>query len=347
MLRKYVLPIASILMLGFALLHVVKAQQTLPTKKPPVNPASSPYEHNVAGAGLVEARTENISIGAHLPGVVESVQVRVGQAVKVGQELFRLDDRQWRAELEVRKAQLASAQAQLMKLEALPRPEELPAAEARVREVQATFESAQDLAKRARRMLGSRAVGEEELVQREQAVQVASEQLRRARADLALLKAGAWEPDLVLARAGVQQVQAQITQMQIELGRAIVRAPVDGEVLQVNVRPGEYVGTPPGQALIVLGNLSQLHVRVDIDEHDIPRFHKGKPARANLRGDPSQEFPLTFVRVEPFVVPKKSLTGDNTQRVDTRVLQVIYAFPVGERRIYVGQQVDVYIQADR
>jgi multidrug resistance efflux pump len=115
-------------------------------------------------------------------------------------------------------------------------------------------------------------------------------------------------------------------------------------VLQVNVRPGEYVGTPPSQALIVLGDVNQkVHIRVDIDEHDIPRFKAGAPATASLRGSPDKSYPLTFVRVEPYVIPKKSLTGDNTERVDTRVLQVIYALDVTDKPVYVGQQLDVFV----
>jgi HlyD family secretion protein len=110
------------------------------------------------------------------------------------------------------------------------------------------------------------------------------------------------------------------------------------------VRPGEYVGAPPSQALMVLGATDKVvHVRVDIDEHDIPRFKAGAPAEASLRGAPEKKYPLTFVRVEPYVIPKKSLTGDNTERVDTRVLQVIYALDVTGKPVYVGQQMDVFI----
>jgi len=50
------------------------------------------------------------------------------------------------------------------------------------------------------------------------------------------------------------------------------------------------------------------------------------------------------VRIEPYVIPKKSLTGDNTERVDTRVLQVIYRFERPSFPIYAGQQVDVFIE---
>lgn len=81
---------------------------------------------------------------------------------------------------------------------------------------------------------------------------------------------------------------------------------------------------------------------MDIDEHDIPRFKTGSSARANPRGDAKQFHNLKFVRIEPFVVPKRSLTGSTGERIDTRVLQVIYAVESSEKdatRLYVGQQV--------
>jgi hypothetical protein len=64
------------------------------------------------------------------------------------------------------------------------------------------------------------------------------------------------------------------------------------------------------------------------------------------RGSLQERYPLEFVRVEPFVVPKKSLTGDNTERVDTRVLQVIYECDPADRPpLFVGQQMEVFIEA--
>ena len=95
----------------------------------------------------------------------------------------------------------------------------------------------------------------------------------------------------------------------------------------------------------VNGDIDNLHVRVDIDEHDIPRFSTKAPAIAKLRGNPQAEYKLTFVRVEPYVIPKRSLTGDNTERVDTRVLQVIYSLEKTDRPVFVGQQMDVFVKA--
>jgi ABC-type Fe3+/spermidine/putrescine transport system ATPase subunit len=124
---------------------------------------------------------------------------------------------------------------------------------------------------------------------------------------------------------------------------------VDGTILQVNVRPGEYVATVPGQALVMMGSLRPLHVRVNIDEEDIPRLRLGAPARAKLRGDARQEeIPMTFARLEPYVLPKTSLTGTNIERVDTRVVQLVYAIDpetklVREKKVLVGQLLDVFI----
>ena len=173
----------------------------------------------------------------------------------------------------------------------------------------------------------------------------APHQREQATADLQLLTAGAWEPDKAIARAAIQQAESQVLQTQVEIERALVRAPASGRVLQVNVRPGEYVGTTPGQALIVLGDTGSLRVRVNIDEADIPRVRPGMSATGYPRGGSRQEVPLQFVRVEPMVTPKQSLTGDNTERVDTRVLKMIFQVAGSDPALYVGQQLDVFLNA--
>jgi multidrug resistance efflux pump len=343
MVRKYVLPLLAVAMLLFAVYHAVTAQQVKPKLEPPVPPARMLYRNGVAGAGIVESQTENISVGAYVPGVVTEVFVKVGQHVKKGDRLFRLDDRQLRAELKYRQANVKAMEAQYTKLKEMPRKEELPPSEAKVRTAQANVTLQQDLAERARKLVASRAMAEEDINQRLLALEVARQQLAQSKAEYDLLNAGAWAPDKDIALASVEQAKAQVEQTETDLDRLVVTALVDGRVLKVDVRPGEYVGAPPGQALVVLGNVSQLHVRVDIDEHDIPRYRPGTKARATLRGDPRQEFELRYVREEPYVIPKKSLTGDNTERVDTRVLQVIYAIEDTSARVYVGQQVDVTI----
>jgi multidrug resistance efflux pump len=345
MIRAFLLPVAAAAMLSFAVYHVVHAQQDKPLAQPVVTPAEAPFTDSVAGVGVVEASTDNVTIGSPVPGVVGEVFVQAGQSVKAGAPLFRLDDRQAQAEVKAREASLAVARAQLARLEALPRPEELPASEARIREASASVVDRESLLLQAERNHSQKIIGEEQLNHHRQLLQVARAQLARAQAEHNLLRAGAWEPDKAIARTTVAQGQAVLDQARTELDRLTVRAPVSGTILQVNVRPGEYAGPPFNPAPVVLGSVQPLHVRVDIDAHDIPRFRPGVSARATLRGDSRRELTLSFVRVVPFVVPKRVLTGDITERVDTRVLQVIYALEPGKRPVYVGQQMDVFIPA--
>jgi hypothetical protein len=95
---------------------------------------------------------------------------------------------------------------------------------------------------------------------------------------------------------------------------------------------------------MILGVTSPLHIRVEIDESDIPRFQSQANAYASVRGRPEVKVALDFVRMEPYVIPKKTLNGGVSERVDTRVLQIIYSVLPTQIEAITGQQVDVYIE---
>lgn len=156
------------------------------------------------------------------------------------------------------------------------------------------------------------------------------------------------ESAVSVAKAGLAEAEALLAAARTTLDRMTIRAPIAGEILQSKARVGEFA---PAQVLstplMVVGSVAPLAVRVDIDENDAWRVAPGKQATANLRGNTSISFPLTFVRFEPYVVPKRSLTGESFERVDTRVLQAIYSFDRGSLPVYVGQLVDVYIESDQ
>jgi multidrug resistance efflux pump len=348
MFTRYLLPTIAIVLLLFAVRYVSNAQKPEAPLKPPAEPPRSPYGESVAGTGVVEPRSENISVGTQLPGIVVEVFVVVNEKVKAGAPLFRLDDRELKARLALMQAQAEQARANLTRLKNLPREEDKPVARAKVAQAEAALADKASLYKRAQELVVNRAMSEEERSVREQAYLMAKAQLAQSNAELELLEAGSWKYDIDVAEKQGEQAQAQVDQVKTDLERLTVRALVDGEVLQVNVRPGEYVGVIPGQigqAFIVLGTVDKLHVRVSIDEHDIPRYRLGANGTAYLKGASTSGpgYPLSFVRVEPFVVPKKSLTGDNTERVDTRVLQLIYSVDAQPKPLYVGQQVDVFL----
>ena len=146
------------------------------------------------------------------------------------------------------------------------------------------------------------------------------------------------EADLATTEAGVQQTEKLID-------RLTVRSPIASTILQVNVRAGEYATAGAPTPPIILGNIDDVWVRADIDEQVAPRVRPGQPAVGYLKGDATEPIPMDFVRIDPYVIPKESLTGSSTERVDTRVLQVIYQFHnPSDRRIYVGQQIDLFIR---
>lgn len=346
-LTTLLLPIIAIGMLALAIHHVLSADQPMPPLPPPATPARTPFTSSVAATGITEAQTENIAVGSALPGIVLEVFVptdKVGAQVKAGDPLFRVDDRRLKAQLAMAEAKLAAAQAQVAKLDAMPRPEELPASLARVATAKANAAQAEDEFRRQQTLRNRGVATDQEIITARLKHEASRHEIDRAEAEHRLLEAGAWEPDKAIARAAVAQAEAERDDIRVELDRTLVRAPVDGQVLQVNVRVGEFVSNQTNQTYVMLGNLGRMHVRADVDENDIARLDFHAAAVASVRGNAGETFPLRFVRVEPYVIAKRSLTGDNTERIDTRVLQVIFAIDPPRKDVFVGQQVDVFIE---
>ena len=306
---KYTLPILAAAGFLFASYTVVNSNKPVPIAPALVEPASAPFQNFIAGAGIIEPKNENIAIGSPLARLVSKVAVKVGDKISAGTPLFYLDDRENQAELAMKKADLAKAKADVL------------VAKANVADTQSLFDLANAVS-------DSRAISGEEVLKRRNALAVAKAKLESA-------------------NAFVEQAQAAILQTETTLDRLIVRAPIDGDVLQVNVRAGEFATAGAlSKPLLILGDLKTLHVRVDIDENDAWRFDKNSKAVAYLRGNRQFKVDLQLAYVEPFVVPKKSLTGDSTERVDTRVLQALYQFNPKELSAYVGQQMDVFIEVN-
>jgi len=232
--------------------------------------------------------------------------VKVGDKVRKGQSLFEIDDREYRASLELRSAKLVEAKAAVQQ------------ARIALEDYRTQYALVKDG--------NPRAVSVDEVQKRRHAELLADAKLDSAK-----------------AAEAVAAAESRNTQNDLE--RLVVRSPIDGEILQVNVRMGEYAATGTlSTPLLRLGKLDSPHIRADIDENDAWRFRVGARATAFLRGNRDIKTQLGFVRVEPYVTPKKSLTGASDERVDTRVLQVIYRFERDTLPVYVGQQVDVFIE---
>ncbi len=347
MLLKFGLPAIAVLALIFSIRSVQTMTPVKASVAPPSQPPAAAFAKQIGAVGLVEASTENIGISLPVSGLVTRVYVKAGDSVRKGQPLFALDDRDIRAELGLRNTELDLARTKLSRLESAPRAEEIPPAEARVAEAQAQLEDTRTQLQLIESVKDKRAVREEDVQKRRRAVEGAQARVEQNQAALRLLKAGSWKPDIDVARAEVKQAEAQVARIQADINRLTVSAPIAGSILQVKIRTGEYAQSGVlSQSLILMGNVDVLNVRADIDEKDASRVRGGEKALASARGNAEKKYPLTFVRFEPYVVPKRNLTGDSTERVDTRVLQVIYALPKGSE-VYPGQQMDLSIESTK
>lgn len=290
-------------------LEQIHASETPVIPPPPVEPPRKPFEHSIAGTGILEALRENIAIGVPQAGLVTEVLVKVSDDVKEGQPLLKIDERELSAQLINQQASVEVARATI-----------------EVR--QANLTKIQDMLDRMNAVEDKRAISMDDLKNRKNDVLVAKAEALAAKAELAA------------AEAAVKSTQTL-------LQRLTVLAPRAGKVLQVNIRAGEYASTQPKAAPIIIGDLTELQVRTDIDEQSALKIQPNQRAYASVKGDsnPENKIELAFDRIEPFVIPKVSLTGSSTERVDTRVLQVIYRLNIPQgKRLYVGQQVDVFIE---
>ncbi len=323
MFTRVILPVIAVLVLGLSVISILRTQPVRASAQPPVAPPSSNFRTRVAAVGLIEASSENISIGSHLPGIVAEVLVKVGDTVEAGAPLFRLDTRHL-------EARLAEAKGQLLSREASVR-----TAEAQVTTAQAAQSEARLNFRNAEAMKDGRGLSTEERTRRRTALDSANANVIAAQAAVAA------------AQADVSAAAATVEVVSTDLARSTVTAPIPATVLQVKLLPGEAVTTgPSNQPYLLLGNLSPLHIRVDVDEHEAWRVEPAKAAEAQVRGNTALRAKLRFVRFEPYVIPKASLTGAATERVDTRVLQIIYELKAPDLRLFPGQQMDVFIESD-
>ncbi|MGY8972305.1 MAG: efflux RND transporter periplasmic adaptor subunit [Sphingomonadales bacterium] len=294
----------------FILVGLPDRELSEPGREPPHAPANLAAEARVAGAGVVEPSSETIQIGSALSGLITGLLVEPGDRVEEGDVLFTVDDRAVRAQLREANAAIAEARAAIA---------EAQSARATAARQLALYRNVEDPA----------AVSRAEVIRAEGEAASANERAR-------------------LAQARLQAAQARAGSAQTEIARLTVRAPIAGEILAVNIRKGEYVSTMGGggsQPFIEMGQTQPLHVRIDIDEEQAPRLQLGAPATVSPRGAADRQVEASFVRAEPRVVPKRSLTNSAAERVDVRVLQVIYELPEADGLFRVGQQVDAYIAA--
>ncbi len=317
-----------------------------PNAPPAAAPSVNPFVNGIAASGAIEAKSRNISVSPPVAGLVVEMMADVNEAIKPGQELFRLDSRDLKAQLLREEAALVVANAQLARLRAQPRAEDLPPLRAEVARSKARLADMQFWFDTLTKATSDNAVGATELTRSRFALEAAQADLATAETTLSRAEAGAWSEDIGIAEAQVAQAQANVDAVKLQIERMTVRSPIEAVVLKRNIEAGAFAHSDANSPALVIGDISSLHVRASVDEEDTPRLVMGSPAVLRVRGASENSVTLRMVRIEPLAAAKLSLTGSVTERVDTRVIEVIFEITGTTKfRLFPGQVVDVYIDA--
>lgn len=277
--------------------------------QPPVfTPASNPYNKGVYAEGMVEGYQEsgeNITIYPNISGTIIQIPVREGQSVHKGDVLVHFDDSVQKATVRAALAAINFSNAQLRNVK-----DELTKNERSYR-------------------LDSKSISQFALDDSKNAVRVAKKNLKVNKKNYLAAKA--------------------------LLEWYTLRAPTDGMVLAVNAAVGSYVSSTQGiydtytqgfdPVVVMKPSEKYTGLRCYIDEILVPRLKIGPDMKARMfiRGT-NISVPLEFVRIQPFISPKIELSNERQERVDVRVLPVIFRFrKTRDLPVYPGMLVDVYV----
>lgn len=336
-------------LLGVVLIAVwvTVSARRVPHEKPLAAPPTAPYANSIAATGIVEASDRNYNLAPPVSGQLSALYVKENDIVHQGDKLYTIDDREQRTVVEQAEANVAKARATVQTAQAdiVTQQANVNSAKAAVDTAKATYDDAAQIAQRNDGLHKDGIISDQANMTSEKTSdadkarwQQAVAQLKQAQAEL-----GNAEASLSEQQANLQTMIATRDQQQVLLDKMTVRAPAEGKILQVNNRVGEYLSSTSGTSPVLFGDTDSLMVRVDVDEINASHVLPGSTATAMLKGDSSRQFPMQFVRIVPYMVPKENLTGSNSERVDVRVLQMEFRFTPPSFPVYVGQQVDVFI----
>ena len=313
--------------------------------------ASAPSSHSsprmIAGPGRVEPSSEDIKIGSELSGRLKVVNVEEGDAIRRGQVLAELENADYRAQVESARANVIAKQAVLRKVINGARRQERDEAESSVNEANAVTENAKSELHRRQELFSAGVVSREELERYAREADVAQAKYEAAVQQHALVDDRAREEDQSFAEADLQLAQAQLDEAQARYEKTFIRSPIDGTVLRKHHRSGESVSnssTVPDPVLTI-GDRKALRVRVDVDETDVSKVNAGQKAYVTADAFGKQKFWGHVVRVGQQLGPKNVRTDEPTEKVDTKILEILVELDPGSQ-LPDGLRVDAFIMPE-
>jgi RND family efflux transporter MFP subunit len=274
----------------------------------------------MTAAGYVAAE-EMATVSARVIGRLVYMPLDVGNRVRAGQVIARLDDAEYGARLRRAEADLAAARAAQARLEAGSRPEEIRQAEARLASVQAALEEAERNYRRTEELFRRELIAAADRDRAWAAYETARARAQEAREGLGLARIGPREEDIAEARARVRTAEGEVELARAQLGYTVITAPIDGIVIDRKAQVGDtlFPGEPElslpgrltqltarrGSVIVRLADMRQVNVEVDLNESDIGKVSVGSPATVVPDTAPDKKYEGRVVRVYPMADRQK------------------------------------------
>ena len=257
-----------------------------------------------AGGYIVAHHT--IEVSSKVVGKVVWVGVEKGDLVKKDQVLVRLDDSEYKAQLNQAKANLGALEARLKALEVGSRPQEILAARAAVEQAQADTKNAALTLKRTKELVEQKVDSQAQLDNAQAQYDMANARLSTAQENYNLVKIGPRIEDINYGRAQVEQARAAVAYAQTLFDATVIKAPVSGTVLERNVEIGELVsnmslGGTGGvkTSVVTLADLNDLQVELDINQNDFPRISPHQDCAVTADAYPDRVYKGVVAEISP------------------------------------------------
>lgn len=276
----------------------------------------------ISGMGVIEPRLRETKLAAPGAGLIERIAVEEGQSVRRGQVLVEFEARAERASLATAVQDLEKAHRDLERVRAGERSETIDALRQDFKAAQARAAQSHAIAERLSALATKDLVTRDEF---DRARRTADQDAASAAASgsrLAAIASGPRADDIAIQQALVTQANLRIEEKRAALQLRRVTSPIDGKILQIKYRAGEYY-VPGGEALMLIGDLSRRRARIDVDERDIGRLRLGLSGYLTAPGYPDRRFPVTLVEIGNRIGRKNVRSDDPKERIDTKILEVL------------------------
>jgi len=271
---------------------------------------SAPTTLLTAGGYIVPY--QKIELSPKITGRIEWIGAERGDQVKKGQVLIRLDQQELKAQMEAARSNLEAVEARLKELLAGSREEEIEQAQANVEEAQANLVNAGLNLKRMQGLFQEGAIARQLLDDAQNQYETANAKVKAVRERLRLLKAGPRREQMEAARAEVNQARANLDFTVANLENSLIRAPIDGTVLERLAEVGETVTTSivstrgAKSAILSLADLRDLQVEVDVNQNDLKKLRLKMPATVIPEAYPDRTYQGVLAEMAPEVNRQKA-----------------------------------------